>query len=118
MRCEEWGNCAARVYERSPCETMGHFALESPFLYLKYNPESALFQDGIIHKETVKSLCTPQMDEKAKLCYNRICWGALDAPAEMEDAPSMGDSEINHCHHGGSISFSAAVEYSCTNHSK
>lgn len=83
------GECVARVYERSPCETMGHFALESPFLYLKYNPESALFQDGIIHKETAKSLCTPQMDEKAKLCYNKICWGALDAPAEMEDAPSM-----------------------------
>lgn len=57
----------------------GRFALESPFLYLKYNPESAYFQDGIIHKETVKSLCTPQMDEKAKLCYNEICWGALDA---------------------------------------
>ena len=62
------GDCATRVYERSLC-----------FLYLKYNAEAALFQDGIIHKEMMKSLCTPQMDEKAKLCYNKICWGALDA---------------------------------------
>lgn len=59
--------------------TRGRFALESPFLYLKYNPEAALFQDGIIHKEMMKSLCTPQMDEKVKLCYNKIYWGALDA---------------------------------------
>ena len=59
--------------------TRGRFALESPFLYLKYNPEAAFFQDGIIHKEMMKSLCTPQMDEKAKLCYNKVCWGALDA---------------------------------------
>lgn len=73
LRCGGWGS-ALRGFAR------GRFALESPFLYLKYNPESALFQDGIIHKEMMKSLCTPQMDEKVKLCYNEICWGALDAP--------------------------------------